>query len=305
MRYAVLSFPRLPIQLARRLRPDAVKPLGLLRGSGDGALLAAVSVEASAGGVEAGMTVSQARQRCPGIEFAPEQPARVLAALEAVVAIIRTRATPHVAILSRNELVLSLDSLDSSFADEGAAALSIVGLARNWSGLDVRCAVASSIAEASAAARTARRFPVLCPPNEAAPEPLPRFEPLSAHFAWDAPVAAEAVDSRIARLGATLAATAPAWPQSYREVRLEVRYGSASRVFTLRPEAPLHTVHEALSLIRTRVPLAELAGATEVRFTLAMPGPDLHIDPWRAPVATLHQLTGPALPVQRRLLRAS
>ena len=51
--------------------------------------------------------------------------------------------------------------------------------------------------------------------------------------------------------------------------------------------------------------LAELAGAIEVRFTLAMPGPDLRIDPWRAPVATLHQLAGPALPVQRRLLRAS
>lgn len=306
MCYAVLTFPRLPIQLARKAEPAlAGRALALYQGEGDRALLSAVSVEATADGVEPGMTSLQARQRCPAIELAPEQPARALAALEAVVEIIRTRATTNVAIVSRNEIAVALQGFDDRFAGEGAAATSLLGLVRSWSGLDVRCAVASSIAEASCAARTARRFPVLCAATDAVGERLPSFEPLSATFSWAAPVSGEIADSRIGRLVGSLDLAAESYRQSYREVRLDVEYGPYRRCFALRPDVPVHTAAEALALIRGRVPVSELNGATSVRITLSRPGPDVRVEPWRAPAATIHQLSGPAVPVQRRLLRAS
>lgn len=306
MRYAVLSFPRLPIQLLRRATPAmAGRPLALTLGEGDSGLLSAVSVEATADGVEPGMTILQARQRCPGIELAAEHAGRALEALEGLVSIIRTCATPNVAIVSRNEIVVELDGLAHQFADEGAAAMSLLGLVRSRSGLDARCAVASSVAEASCAARTARRFPVLCAVTEETGSPLPAFEPVGASFAWDAPAAAEAVDARIGRLAGSLHVAAEAFHQSYREVRLGLEYGPYRRAFVLKPLDPIHTGAEALALIRGRVPVSELAGATSVSITLSRPGPDVRVEPWRSPVATIHQLAGPAVPVQRRLLRAS
>lgn len=306
MRYAVLNFPRLPIQLARRAEPDLCgRPLALVRGEGDGALLSSVSVEATADGVEPGMTGLQARQRCPGIGLVPEHPGHSLALLESVIDMIRARATTNVAFVSRNEVVLELDGMECQFGDESAAATAILGLVRSRTGLDVRCAVASSIAEAACAARTARRFPMLCAPSEAAAEALPAFEPLSASFAWDAPASGQAVDLRIARLAGTVDVAAEAYRQSYREVRVELSYGPYRRAFVLQPGTPLHTAAEALALVRARIAAAELAGATEVRITLSRPGPDVRIEPWRPAVATIHQLSGPAAPVQRRLLRAS
>lgn len=306
MRYLVLSFPRLPIQLARRADPAlAARPFALTRGDGDAALLSAVSAEATADGVEAGMTSMQARQRCPGIELAGEAQGRELEALEAGVSIIRTYATPNVAILSRNEIAVAITGLAGRFADEGALALSITGLVRSRSGLDVRSAVASSVQEASCAARTARRFPVLCGESPAREQPLPAFEPFSAGFTLDTPGSEATVSRRLGQLAATLDAAAAPYNQSYREVVLEVEHGPYRTAFALRPEAPIHTAAEGLDLVRGRIPAGELAGTTAMRFTLSRPGPDLRIEPWRSPVATIHQLSGPAVPVQRRLLRAS
>lgn len=306
MRYAVLAFPRLPIQLARKA--DAAltgRRFALTRGDGDTALLAAVSPEATASGVEPGMTALQAGQRCPGIELVPEQPAGALDALETVSAIIRRRATTDVAIVSRNEIAVVLDDFAQQFAGEPAAALALTGLVRSWSGLDARCGVASSLDEASLAARTARRFPVINPASEAAPKPLPRYEPLSAAFSWQSPATAETVEVRLGRLAAHLEPLADARRQSYREVLLELEYGPYRRAIALHPELPMHTAAEALSLVRGRVAVEELGGVTALRVTLGQPGPDVRIDPWRAPVAQIHQISGPAVPVQRRLLRAS
>lgn len=306
MRYAVLSFPRLPIQLARRANPVlSNRPTALVRGEGDGALLSAVSVEATADGVEPGMTSLQARQRCPGIELAPDQPERELAALDGVVEMIRIRATPNVAILSRSEIAVELEGTDRQFSDETSASAALLGLVRSWSGLDVRCAVASSITEAACAARTARRFAVICQERDVDADHLPRYEPLAASFSWQVPAAGEAVDSRLGRLLGSLEVAADAHAQSYREIVLELEHGPYRRAFVMRPEQPLHTSTEALTLLRRRIPVAELSGATSVRVTLSRPGPDLRVEPWRSPVATIHQMTGPAVPVQRRLLRAS
>lgn len=306
MRFAVLSFPRLPIQLARRANPALCgKPVGLVRGEGDGSLLAAVSVEATADGVEPGMTALQARQRCPGIELLPDAPARSLDALDAVISIIRTRATTNVAILSRNEIALSLEGLEARFADEGAAALAIAAMARSWSALDARVAVASTIAEAACAARKARRFPVIVPPSTDSVDSLPVYEPVAAAFTWPAPASAAEVDARTVKLAGSLEAAMDAYRQSYREIVVELTYGPYRRALRVQPEQPVHTAAEALAAIRRRLPATELDGVSAIRIMLGRPGPALNVDPWRSPVATIHQLVGPAVPVQRRLLRAS
>jgi hypothetical protein len=306
MRYLVLSFPRLSVQLARKAETAlAGRAFALVRGEGDGALLSCVSVEATADGVEAGMTSLQARQRCPGIDLAVERPERSLALLESVVDMIRARATPNVAIVSRNGIALELCGLERQFVDEVTAATALLGLVRSRTGLDVRCGVASSIEEASCAARTARRFPVVCAERDAAPQALTRFEPVSAWFRWEAPASAAVAGERLGRLAASLDTAAQEYGQSYREVLVELECGPYRRAFSLRPEAPIHTGGEALALIRGRIASGEFEGVTVLRMTLSRPGPDVRVQPWRAPVATIHQLSGPAVAVQRRLLRAS
>ena len=65
MRYLVLSFPRLSVQLARKAETAlAGRAFALVRGEGDGALLSCVSVEATADGVEAGSPSSRRSASC-------------------------------------------------------------------------------------------------------------------------------------------------------------------------------------------------------------------------------------------------
>lgn len=304
MRVLALFFPRLGIQILRGASPEhAGRPTGLLSGEGDGALLAAVSVEATASGVEPGMTALQARQRCPAIAFERDNAGACLDQLEAVAAILRTRATTSVAIVSRNAIALSLEGLESRFADEMAAAQGILALARSWSGLDVRAAVASSVDAAVCAASKARRFPVISdgPGGEIA---LPAYESLSAAFAWDAPTTADLALARLGRMVASLRPVMAVYNQSYRSVRLEVERHGRSTAHVLRAREPFHLAEEAMALLRSRFG-GELEGATAIRVTLQGAGPAVSVEPWRAPVATVHELSAPAVPVQRRLLRAS
>lgn len=90
MRILSLFLPRLGVQILRAARPElAGHPVGLLAGEGDGALLAAASVEATADGVEPGMTALQARQRCLGISFERDNARECLGRLEAVATLLR------------------------------------------------------------------------------------------------------------------------------------------------------------------------------------------------------------------------
>jgi hypothetical protein len=306
MRYAALFFPRLAIQLARRTNPElGARPLGLISGEGDAGLLSAVSVEATADGVEPGMTPLQARQRCSGIMIEPDNARTGIETLESLVTILKARTTTNVAIVSRNEIVVSLEGMEAQFADEGAAALGLAGIARSWTMLDVRTAVASTIEEASCAARRARRFPAICPLREDASANLPVYEPIAASFGWEAPASAAVAESRLARMVSGLSPAFEAYGQSYREVRIELEHGPYRRTLVLRPDAPLLSAVEALRLIRGKVDPAGLEGVTSLRVVCAAPGPSVEILPWRAPVARFHELSGPAVPIQRRLLRAS
>lgn len=307
MRFVAMVFPRLAVQLARKANPELIgKPFGLLSGTGDAGILSVVSVESTAAGIEAGMTSLQARQRCPRIVIEADNPTQCLEALDEVVSIVRTRATSNVAIVSREAIVVELSGTEGQFAGEAAAAQGLLALARSWSGLDVRAAVASSISEAICKARTARRHPVICEPRELEDvEQLPAYEPVAASFSWEKPADAATVSTRIARTLGSLDAVLGAYGHSYRQVRLELEHGPYRRTVSVRPPAPIHFSDEALAALQHRIDAASLEGVTSFRVVLDEAGPSVHVDPWRAPVAQLHSLSGPAVPIQRRLLRAS
>jgi hypothetical protein len=93
--------------------------------------------------------------------------------------------------------------------------------------------------------------------------------------------------------------------QSYRAVRVELEHGAYRSAIVARPAQPLHRAGEALDLIRSRLESGRLDGVTAIKVSLERPGPGVTVAPWRAHVANVHQLTVPAVPVQRRLLRAS
>lgn len=307
MRFVALVFPRLAIQLARKANPELIgKPFGLFSGTGDSALLAVVSVEATAAGVEPGMTGLQARQRCARMVIESDNPAHCLQTLDAVASILRTRATSNVAIVSREAIVVELSQTETQFADDAAAARGLLALARSWSGLDVRAAVASSISEALCSARTARRHPVVCEPVDVPHDgQLPTYEPVAASFQWETPMDAATVAARISRAVGALHPVLSAYGHSYRQVRLELEHGPYRRTISVRPSAPIHFADEAIGLLQQRVDTATLEGVTAFRVVLDEAGPSVHVDPWRAPAAQLHSLSGPAVPIQRRLLRAS
>ncbi len=306
MRVLSLFFPRLGVQIARNANPSLCgRPLGLLVGEGDNALLSTVSVEATADGVEAGMTALQARQRCPGITLERDNASECLEQLEAVAAILRTRTTSNVAIVSRNSLAVSLTGLESRFADEESTATAIVALARSWSGLDVRAGIASTLELSECAARKARRFPVIQPDEGVTQFELPRYEPVTGRYAWESPAASADVTARINRLVGTMQPIIEANGQSFRAVRIEVAQGHYRSAMVLRASQPLHRASEAIDLVRARIGELPLDGATAVSVTLESIGPGVEVQPWRASVATVHQLSGPAVPVQQRLLRAS
>lgn len=306
MRLLALVSPRLGIQLVRRADSAlSGRPIALLAGEGETALVALPSVESTAGGIETGMTIAQARERVPALVTLPDNAGECLDALEDLASILRTNATPSVAIVSRDTILVSLEGLEGRFDGESGAANALVRFARMWSGLDIRAGVAGSVEGAIQAARTARRFPVICP-EIADAEPLPRTaDILAARTSFNAPQSASSVETRLARALATLETAMEAVPASYREVRFELTTNGRVNRWTLRAPQPVHTAAEAFDLVRTRVPADALEGATAFAITLRKPGPDTRVNPWRRPVATMHTLAGPAVPVQHRLRLAS
>lgn len=306
MRLLALALPRLGIQLARQAHPELnSKPVALLAGTGETALVAVPSVEATAGGVEAGMTSAQALDRVPSLVTLPDNAGACLEALEALASILRTNATPNVAIVSREAILVSLEGMEGRFIGEESAAGAFVRYARTWTGLDVRAGVASTIDGALRAARTSRRFPVVCP-GEGETEALPHREPtLSARGSWGHPLPASELEAKLARAMVTLEYGLEAAGASYRALRFTVSDVRGARTWKLTPESPLHTAAEVFELIRSRIPAEALEGATGFTLTLECPGPDVRVDPWRRPVATVHTLSGPAVPVQPRLRLAS
>ncbi len=284
MRILCLLFPRLSVQLALQQRPDlAGRPIATIAGSGDMALVSAVSTEAAARGVVAGMTPVQARPRCPGATFLPDNAGACLDELERIASIVRTRATGIVAIVSREELLIELDSLPAHLgADEAEVASRLAGLVRMWSGLGVRAGVASSRAGAREAARGARLGPVIRPPVLAWGEPPLQASstgPLAAEVLIPQGTSPLAARARLLRATQQLQALLDGAGQSYRELRVVVRNESGVDTHLRRLIEPTSDVQEALTAASPALVDEALAAATSVRLEIGRLGPDVRVEP--------------------------
>lgn len=305
MRFLVLVAPRLGIQLLRRVHPDlAGHPLALATGEGDSRLLSEISREATLQGVEPGMTLSQARERCPGIVIEEDNSRDCLDTLERLTTILSARTTSNVAIVSRSAIAVELDGLARQFENEEAAAQGILAYARSRSGLDLRASVASSIDEGLCAAKSARRFPAIRESVDSAGETLPNYQPVSVSLKSPVPLPAADVRARLVRALVAMQPLLNAYGQSYRSITIERTVNGRTSAVPLRPAQPIHRAAEALECLRDQLAANALEGVTGLRVTLGTAGPSIGIQPWRAPMALVHELVAPARPIQRRLLRA-
>jgi len=297
MRILVLVVPRLAVQLVRRAHPALRgKPLALMQEAAGVPLVAVPSAEATASGVEPGMTAEEALGRCPGLAMVAARPGEELAELERMAAVLRAKATPRVVVLSREAIGIDLAGLEGRFADERAAGEALLGLARTWLGLDVRGAIADTPGEAAAAARAARQRVAVCEPRGVAGG-LPRREGLAVRVAGA--VTPERLDAALERLGQVLALHGA----SCRALEVTAWTGEAGRRWRLRAAGPLHRGPELAALAR---PLLGALGAAEwVEFRAGDVGPSVDLTPWRRRAAREERAPAPAAPVQRRLALAS
>jgi len=284
MRILALYFPRLPVQVLLRQHPELHgRTAVLLQGHGDEGVVAACTPGASALGVLPGMLAGQARLRCPGARFLPDNARACLDELERLATIIRTRATIPVAIGGRDYLEADVTALAADLGEAQAAAR-LLELARAWTGYDVRAAVAGTRLEALEAARAARRGPASLPASAAAlvepgiPPGTPAPMRASARLAAGAtPLSArETLFRLLGRLDVILAARA----ESFRELRVTCTGTDGSaRCLTLRPAHPLHAATAALEALGARLPVDAFGGCTSLAVELGRLGPDTRVCP--------------------------
>ena len=306
MRLLCLVFPRLAIQLARRAHPELQRrPLVLLAGQGDFALVAAWSVEAAVTGVEAGMLATTARSRCPNATVLPYEAAAQLDVLEDAVSILRRRATPAVAIGGPDHVFVDLARLEAVFAGEQAAAVGLSGFVRSWTGLDVRAGVGSTRSSALVVARSALQNPVVAS-DDATPAERLVVEPdatLSAGTCWPESCDAREFRLRLVRLCARLETVLRAREESFRSISVEVT-GPSGPVcrHALASRAPMHTASEALSLIGPALDHWRPNGITHVELSLSRLAPEFLVRPTERSVPLAQGRVRHE--VQRRLVRA-
>jgi impB/mucB/samB family len=310
MRVLCLTFPRLGIQVARR-RDDALasRPLVVLSGEGDSALVSAASTEAAACGVTVGMLASVARGRCPAASFLADNAGECLDVLEQAASILRLRATPSVAAAGREHLFIDLTGMESRFASEALAASRLSSIVSAWTGYDVRAGVAPTGQAALAAARTARRFPVIVRESAddgAGNEPIvATAAAMSGAFAWDLAPRPMEVRARIVRLLNGLQSVLEARHESFRELVLDLHHASgAAATVRLQSPRPLHRSAEAIQLFGGELPDEVLDGVSGIRISLGRLGPDVRVEPARREIRSGTLIYAPVRPVQQRLLRA-
>jgi protein ImuB len=145
-----LWLPWLASEAARAAgQPDA--PFALVVRQGSALRLAATDPRAETLGLAAGMTLADARARCPGLVTTPEDPARTAAALERVLAALG-RFTPVVAADPPDGALLDMTGCAHLFGGE-AALLRILAEEMTRLGHAPRTAFAANAAAARALAR--------------------------------------------------------------------------------------------------------------------------------------------------------
>ena len=306
MRMLALHFPRLGVQIAKSAEPRLRGlPVALVSGEGDHGLVAVASAEAGAAGVLAGMSIEAARGRAPRLVVRRDEAGGDLDLLDSVAAIIARRATPLVAIVSRETIVVNLRGLDRRFAGEAHAAEAIARLVRDWSGLDVRAGVAGTVEVAAQIARGPGRCLTAAPDDGTVGSlPAPR-EGLSARAHWDGARDAAVVEAKLVRGLTTLETVMANLPSSYRQVSLALDAEGGRRQWTVPAARPFHTAAEAFDLLQARVPAPAMARASGFEVRLERPGPDVRVAPWRHPQVAARPAAATEAAVSRQLALAS
>lgn len=151
-RYLALWFPWLPCEVATRQReisPDMPPaPFALVMRTGNALRLAATDPISAQQGLKPGMTLADARARCPDLATSPHDPAADAAELERLAALMM-RFTPMVASEPPDGLMLDITGCGHLFGGDDALAR----LAREDAGLRSRHAIAGHAAAARALAR--------------------------------------------------------------------------------------------------------------------------------------------------------
>lgn len=284
MSVACLLFPRLGLQLALQQRAVPVgRPLALLSGHGDAALVTVASREAAAEGVIAGMPAAQARSICRDIAFVPDNAGACLDALDRIASIVRKRTTAEVAVGGRDYLLVAIDG-----AEAAVTAGRLLELAVAWSGLEGRVGLGTSMERAVAAARRPR--PVADGEHAgdgAAVESLPRHEPLAAEVRTATPMGQLSVRAALRRIAAGLGAVLETRHESFRLARLVIETREGLHETRIRPGAAFHHPDEVEHLLLRGLEGEDIA-ALSVRLELGDIGPDVRVVPcaaswaWRA-----------------------
>jgi hypothetical protein len=272
--YYCLYFPTLATALARRPGGDREeRPLVLIQGAGDAAVVTAASPLARARGAFTGMTAGQARIRCGSALFLPDNAGACLDELERLASILRRYATDSVAIGGRDHLLLHIESETAP----AVMARRLTALVRSWCCHDVRAGVASSQGAALEAARAARRAPLVDgSPTKLPPAPYTALQEDGIAGASD--VRGEgmvALRRDVFRLLCRLEELLAGRAQGFREVRIEVESSDATRVLRLRFENPAHTAGEVLHRLEQHLHSPELVPVRRVRITLERLCPDV------------------------------
>ena len=276
MRVLCLQLPHLGLRLAIQQRLAlAGRPVVLIAGHGDDAVVADRSCEAAARGVLVGLSAGQARGTCAGAVFLADNAGACLDELERLATILRLRATTRVAIGGRDHLFIDM----SGAADEARAAARLGGLMAAWSGCDVRAGVASTRADALDAARAARRAPVIVAPGGDEDEPgIGPFREDSLTGEWNLDCAQGGLQARartvrlLARLDAVLAAQG----RSFRSASVTVRRLELVTQISFAM-VPAHAASDLLPELAGRLGADGLAGATGLEVRLERLGPDVRV----------------------------
>lgn len=287
MRLLCLFFPRLALQTVLRDRPRLQdRPVVLLRGHGDEALVSAVSSAASGRYVLPGMTAGQAHQRCPGAIFLPDNAGECLDLLERVASVLRVRATPMVEIGGPDHLFLDLKGL---FGEEPLIAANLAALVRIWTGFEVRAGVAATRLAALEAARPARGLPAVLPPGgqaaEAPEAQLESFEAreLSGSVGLPDNCSELVFRAALADLFGRLQLLLEGRGESFRTIRLDIETADGARSLTRRVVQALHRGADALDLLSQLPDFAAHSSPCRIRVTLGRLGPDMRVRPCAAP----------------------
>jgi hypothetical protein len=282
MRVLCAWFPKLDVDLVVRQRATlAGRPVVLLQGHGDRALVSGVSCEAGRLGILPGMSAGQARRRSPAAVFLADNSGACLEEIERLATIVRTRVTTRVAVGGRDHLFVAIDGDDGD--DEKALALRVMGIVRAWADRPVRGGLAATRQEALEAARASRRGLLIVPPaatpDDAAAVASSSPAEVTARRTFPAALSGLAARAAVAALLARAETIIAARGQGFRRVTVEVT-GPGGVVDAAGSTAqPLYAGSEAMALVASQLSPESLEGATAIAVRLGRLAPDVRVKP--------------------------